>query len=309
MANITDKVTDTRNAARPNSARVSSSRSAGASSLSCDSLSGWPTASKVHFVTYQIDSNSALIAGSQLDCSGIVSGNNIGSFTVLDGTDSGHSIGDVVEMLPTASWGQDLADAFTSEHSRTGGHGAINTTSITNSGSITSGSITNNGALTQTGVAIFTAVPLLPNNTIETADIQNASVTADKLGTGAAVATVATGETTSSTTAADLSTTGPSVTVTIGANGLAFVSVSANYQHTSASIEGVLYYVISGATTVAATQIAGDRNPTINQNIQLSGSRLITGLTPGSNTFKLQYSNTTGATATFGSRFITVLPL
>lgn len=123
-ASNTDKITDVRNAARPNSARVTSGRSAGGATLACDNLSGWPTASKVHFVTYKIDSNSDVVAGSQLDCYGIVSGNNIGSFTVVDGTDTGHAVGDVVEMLPTAAWGQDLADALGLGHERTGAHKA-----------------------------------------------------------------------------------------------------------------------------------------------------------------------------------------
>lgn len=122
MASTLDKITDTRNAARPNSARVSSGRSAAGVTLICDNLSGWPIASKVHFVTYQIDSNSNPIAGTQLDCYGIVSGNNIGSLAVIDGNDTGNSIGDVVEMLPTAAWGQDLADALTVAHERTGIH-------------------------------------------------------------------------------------------------------------------------------------------------------------------------------------------
>jgi hypothetical protein len=120
-ASTADKITDVRNAARPNSARVTSSRSAGGVTLACDNLSGWPTASKVHFVTYKVDSNSALVAGTQLDCYGIVSGNNITSFAVVDGTDTGHAIGDYVEMLPTAAWGQDLADALITTHNRAGG--------------------------------------------------------------------------------------------------------------------------------------------------------------------------------------------
>lgn len=124
MASISDKITDIRNAARPNSARVSSGRSAGGTTLSCDNLAGWPTASKVHFVTYTIDSNSNPVSGTQLDCVGIRSGNDITSFTVIDGTDTGNSINDVVEMLPTAAWGQDLADALTVGHERTGAHKA-----------------------------------------------------------------------------------------------------------------------------------------------------------------------------------------
>lgn len=132
MANITDKLTDTRNAARPNSAKVTSPRSAGGSTLVCDNLTGWPTASKVHFVTYKIDSTSKVVAGSQLDCYGIVSGNSITSFTVVDGTDVGHAVNDVVEMLPTAAWGQDLIDALLAQHSRVGAH-----VSLTNTGGMT----------------------------------------------------------------------------------------------------------------------------------------------------------------------------
>lgn len=122
MADTTDKITDVRNGARPISARVTVARAAGGTELSCNALTGWATASKVHFVTYQIDANSNPIAGTQLDCYGIVSGATITNFTVIDGTDGGNSIGDVVEMLPTAAWGQDLADALTTEHDRLGVH-------------------------------------------------------------------------------------------------------------------------------------------------------------------------------------------
>ncbi len=121
-ASINDKVTDTRNAARPVTTTASSPRSSGGVTLSCASLTGWPTASKVHFVTYQVDSNSVPISGTQLDCYGIVSGSNITSFTVVDGTDNGNSVGDKVEMLPTSGWGQDLSDALLVGHTRAGAH-------------------------------------------------------------------------------------------------------------------------------------------------------------------------------------------
>lgn len=157
-ASVNDKLTDTRNAARPNAARVSSGRSGGATTLACDNLAGWPTASKVHFVTYQIDSSSEPVPGTQLDCSGIVSGNNIGSLTVIDGSDTGNAVNDVVEMLPTAAWGQDLADALTAQHSRTGTHKSITTDTI----SVSSGTT-------------------LPAGDIGTADIATAAVTNAKL--------------------------------------------------------------------------------------------------------------------------------
>lgn len=158
MASINDKITDVRNAARPTSARATGTRSAGGTSLACDDLTGWPTASKVHFVTYQIDSNSNPVAGTQLDCRGIVSGNTIGSFLVLDGNDTGNSIGDVVEMLPTASWAQDLADALLAEHNRTGGHQGMTTDTI-----------------------VVTTGTSLPAGDIGTADLAADAVTAAKL--------------------------------------------------------------------------------------------------------------------------------
>lgn len=131
MASLNDKITDTRNAARPVSARVTVSRSPGGATLQCNGLTGWPTDSKVHFVTYSINTNDELIDGTQLDCEGIVSGSNITSFTVNDGTDSGNIIGDVVEMLPTAAWGQDLADALMNEHNRDGTHSDITADNVT----------------------------------------------------------------------------------------------------------------------------------------------------------------------------------
>lgn len=162
MADQTDKITDTRSAARPNSARVTSGRSAAGLTLSCDNLAGWPTDSKVHFVTYQIDSNSNPVAGTQLDCSGIVSSNDITSLDVIDGSDTGNSVGDVVEMLPTAAWGQDLADALTREHDRTGKHTDITADTI-----------------------IVTDGTTLPAGDIGTADIADGAITNAKLKTTA----------------------------------------------------------------------------------------------------------------------------
>jgi hypothetical protein len=164
-ASTTDKITDARNAARPNSARVTSGRTAGAASLACDNLAGWPTASKVHFVTYKVDSSSDVVAGSQLDCYAIVSGNNLTSFNVVDGTDTGHAIGDYVEMLPTAAWGQDLSDALMSQHTRTGAHGAITGTSLNVTGAVTADTISEHTAAS--GVTVDGM--LIKDNKVQTA--------------------------------------------------------------------------------------------------------------------------------------------
>ena len=163
-ANTGDLITDTRNAARPNSARVTGGRTAGVTTLACDNLSGWPTASKVHFVTYTIDSSSVPIAGTQLDCSGIVSGNNITSVNVIDGTDTGNSINDVVEMLPTAAWGEDLATALLKIHNRDGTLQA----GVVGTSNIAANAITSS---------------LIANGTITGADIAAATILATNLGT------------------------------------------------------------------------------------------------------------------------------
>jgi len=112
-ASINDKITDTSSGVRPTSSTVSTIRNSGATTLACADLTGWPTGSAVHFVTYSVDASGDIMVGSQTDWKGIVSGSNINSLTVTGGTDSGNSAGDYVVMLPTAAWGSDLYDGLT----------------------------------------------------------------------------------------------------------------------------------------------------------------------------------------------------
>lgn len=166
MASLDDKITDVRNGARPNSARVVTARAIGGTNLACNSLIGWATASKVHFVTYQIDTNGNPISATQLDCYGIVSGSTITNIVILDGTDGGSAVGDVVEMLPTAGWAQDLADALTTTLERDG-------TLIDNI--VTTGKI-NDAAVTTAKIN---------DQAVTTAKLADAGITAGKIGTGA----------------------------------------------------------------------------------------------------------------------------
>lgn len=147
----------------------------------------------------------------------------------------------------------------------------------------------------------------LATNSVATAAIQNNAVTPNKLATGASSATVATSESTASGTPADLATPGPSVTITIGVNGLALIITQAQSSSGTTNAAGLLWVVVSGATTVAAVEIAAQRVATAQTSLPV-GAYLMTGLTAGSNTFKLQYSTTTG-TQTFSSRVISVIPL
>lgn len=151
-AALTNKFTDTFNTTNPNSARVATSRTSGAASLTCDNLAGWPTVSKVHFATYTIDTNNAKVAGSQIDWTGIVSGNTIGSMTRMAGaTDNGNTIGQVVEMMPTASWAHDVYSGLTAEHNQDGSHSAITATSIVTSGNITAANFIQTGGAAANG--------------------------------------------------------------------------------------------------------------------------------------------------------------
>ena len=158
-----DKITDVRNSARPNTATVSAARGAGGNTLTCDNLSGWPTASKVHFVTYDPDADGNPTAGTQLDCYGIVSGNTVTSMVVVDGTDNGNANGDIAEMLPTAAWGQDLADGLTQEHNRDGTHKAVTADSV------------------DTDTLVVNTGTTLPAGDIVTADLADSAVTTDKI--------------------------------------------------------------------------------------------------------------------------------
>lgn len=238
-ASTADQITDTRNAARPNSARVTSPRSSGGGSLACDSLAGWPTAanSKVHFVTYQITSTNAVVAGTQLDCSGIVTGNTINSMVVIDGNDEGNSVGDVVEMLPTAAWAQDLADALTHQHDRQGNHLAIN-----NTGGLTTDTATVTGNAVVGGVATFTGIPVLPAGTNMLGYVQQNS-----------------NFTTASTTSVQI--TGMTLTVTVPAGGRS-IKITAYMPYVSSSSAPKVAYlqlwdgVVNTGTVLHTTQMA-----------------------------------------------------
>jgi len=148
-AAITDKFADTYNAANPNVARVTSTRSAAGTSLSCDNLSGWPTGTVVHFSTYRLNTSNAVVAGTQIDWVGIVSGSTIGSLTRITGaTDNGSAVGDVVEMNPTAKWASNLVNGILVSHNQDGTlkNNAVTTAVITDS-NVTTAKLAN-GAVT-----------------------------------------------------------------------------------------------------------------------------------------------------------------
>lgn len=129
---------------------------------------------------------------------------------------------------------------------------------------------------------------------------------------GAATNSVATSQTTASTTFVDLATAGPAVTVTIGGNGLAIVIVSANTFQGASTDTTYMGFALSGANTVAAnTTNAFAFQPANAAGASIKGSYIIllTGLTAGSTTFTAKYRSGSGNTGTWSSREISVIPL
>jgi hypothetical protein len=121
-------------------------------------------------------------------------------------------------------------------------------------------------------------------------------------------ATVAASQTTASVTYADLTTVGPSVTVTTGT--AAYVAIQCRMANGTANSQCYASWSVSGATTVAASNTTAIicENATAG-NIQRHGVfHYQSGLNPGSNTFTMQYHTDVG-TGTFSDRHIAVIPL
>lgn len=141
--------------------------------------------------------------------------------------------------------------------------------------------------------------------------LTNALVAPSKLATGAATNLVATSETLATNTFTDLATVGPAVTVDIGANGLAIVNLYSQMSNSGAGGFAFMGFAVSGASTVAAADnyAISLEEPIANYRFRVSGIFLVTGLTPGSNTFTAKYRRATSGTSTWLDRRIAVVPL
>jgi hypothetical protein len=119
--------------------------------------------------------------------------------------------------------------------------------------------------------------------------------------------TVLTSETTAATSYTNLATIGPVVTVSTGPTVM--VMFSADIDNTVVNGASSASVAVSGASVVAASnnwRICRDGLAAGNK-IRFGTTHLFTGLTPGSNTFTMQYLVGSG-TGTFDAREMIVLP-
>jgi hypothetical protein len=153
-----------------------------------------------------------------------------------------------------------------------------------------------------------TALAVGSNEQVLTADsAQTAGVKwATRATTGAQTADVTTSESTTSTTYADLTTPGPSVTVTIGASGLAMVMVSATMSGSATGTTPIMSWRAGAGTPLDVDSAI--QTGVIAEIARLSRTTLATGLTPGSVTFDAKYRVASG-TGTFSNRRLIVIPL
>lgn len=123
-ANINDKFTETTNGSRPVPTTLTAILPSGASpgTATVGALTGWATATAVHFIIYTVDVNGNKVSGSQTDWKGIVSGSTITGLVLKAGTNNGYSIGAVVEAAPTAAWADDVVEGLDVEHNQDGTH-------------------------------------------------------------------------------------------------------------------------------------------------------------------------------------------
>lgn len=106
----------------------------------------------------------------------------------------------------------------------------------------------------------------------------------------------------------DLTTAGPSVTVTTGTRAL--ILIACNLDHNTDNGDSKMSYAVSGASSISASDtwcIRRDGMAATN-SVRLMRHDLRVDLTAGSNTFTAKYQNSAG-TGTYESRVIAVFPL
>lgn len=213
--------------------------------------------------------------------------------TTNDVTTSAHGFAPKGTTGTTQFWRQDWTLAAPS------GAGNVTTSATLASGTLIQGNGTNDitlNATTATVVKLASGVPSAATvgvDYIAPSVIQAATVTTDEIRNSASYG--------------DMSTAGPSVTLT-HAGTVAIIWISA-YAYATANLKNMwISPDVSGANTVAASDANASVmfTQSINTANTLSRVLVLTGLTPGSTTFKLQYKADANNNGHFVNRSIAV---
>lgn len=164
------------------------------------------------------------------------------------------------------------------------------------------------------GMRVYLTAPTIPAATGATTAIPTGISTIYNGSVWVCVTPIAaqsqTGATTTSTSYVTTLTgdaTAISVTMVTGTAALLFMS--SQFTNNVSTASTYLSFSVSGATTIAASDANGARIQVADAYTRMTGrSRVITGLTAGTNTFTLSYRSSTGAaTSTFDNRDLVVI--
>ena len=126
---------------------------------------------------------------------------------------------------------------------------------------------------------------------------------------GSIGATISASESTSTTSYTDLTTVGPTVTVSTMTTAIVLLGTSM----TTNVVNGVskMSVAVSGASSISATDATCIQNEFYANNVgfQVGAAFWMSGLTPGSNIFTAKYQAGNSALASFANRSIAVVPL
>ena len=296
-------------------------------SITVTSTTNWPTTTGVIFAIDTFTTVNGIEVrdvGSYTEWEGIVaSSTSITNMTLRYGTDQIYAAGANTRVyIPVASSRENrLVDGLMVEHTQSGSH------VMTSPKIITDISDTNGNELlkvTATGSAVNeltlanAATGNAPNLSATGGDT-NVDIKLTPKGTGRVIlngagaalsAVVATSETSTSPTYADLTTTTDTVTVTVGTSGLLLVGIYATSSNSGADAQCFTSFALSSGNTLAASDANAIQLRLTTATAQQSAgiSKLLTGLTPGSTVVKMKY-RVTGNTGTWLNRNIYAIPL
>ncbi|MDO8704882.1 MAG: hypothetical protein Q7J84_08050 [Sulfuricaulis sp.] len=167
---------------------------------------------------------------------------------------------------------------------------------------VTKGNLLAGTGTTAAALAVGTNDQVL---TVDSTQATGLKYAAQTLAITSGTATVATSETTTSTSYTDLATGGPAVTLTVGSSGKVLVTVSAE-MGSGTAINVYMDFGLTSGNTRSASDTTAVHN--FEDSRRASSMTLLTGLAAGSTIFTAKYRVTAG-TGTFLNRSISVVAL